>query len=275
VVTNTRYGTALLMALDDDGTTGNLYTQQNTGLVPANSQAVFGASSLASAAVSGAPLERVINTNLYVGQFTGADYNPTNFGIALDPSDAGANDRLVNLLGVAQAPPNNQQGVVSGGNAGDSLAVYPWDGSSFDVNGFAEPDFDEATLTSALVAGVSTTAVVTSIPVNTPAAGFLRVERDSDNELDLIEYSSWSGTTYTLVGTAPSAAAIGNNAMRAFIDKVWTTTGVPESYTAVQSGTNQVAIILKRGGVNPIKPSRPTATFGASGFNASVQRILD
>lgn len=281
VVNNSSYGTALLMALDDQGTTGNLYTQQLTGLTPADNQAVFGQTSLASADVNGAPSTRVINTNLYVGQFTGADFNPTNFGIALDPSDAGASDRLVNLLGVAQAPPNNQQGQVSGGNAGDYLTVYPWDGTTLDVNGFAEPDFDEMTLNTTLTAGVSTSVDVgaSNIPPNTPAAGFLRIQRDSDGELDLLEYTSHDGSsTFTLGGstpTAPSTATAGNTVMRALVDKVWATTGVPEGYTAVQTASNQVTITLKRGGVNPIKPSHGTATFGASGFSASVQRISD
>jgi hypothetical protein len=273
VVTNSAFGRGLLMALDDAGTTGNLYLQSLIGLTPSNGQTLFGQTSLATCDVNGSPSTRVIN-NQYVGVFTGADFQ-TNFGIALDPSDAGASDRLLNLLGVQQAPPNNQQGQVTGGNAGDYLTVYPWDGSTQDVNGFAEPNFDEATLTSALTAGASTSVEVTSIPANTPAAGFLRVERDSDNELDLLEYSSWSGTTYTLVGTAPSTASIGNNVMRALIDKPWSTTGVPESYTAVQTGSNQVTITLKRGGVSPIKPSHGTATFGSSGFTSAVQRISD
>jgi len=276
VVTNANFGRALLMALNDTGTAGNLYLQSLIGLVPADNQRIFGATSLARCDVNGTPETRVIN-NQYVGVFTGSDFQ-TNFGIALDPSDATAGDRLTNLLGVQQAPPNNQQGQVTGGFAGDYLTVYPWDGSSFDVNGFAQPDFNEATLTTALVAGVSTTVVVTSIPANTPAAGFLRIERDSDSELDLLQYVSWSGSTYTLGGatpTAPSAAGIGNDVMRALIDKVWATTGVPEAYTAVQVSTNQVTITLKRGGVNPIKPSHGTATFGTAGFTAAVQRISD
>jgi hypothetical protein len=280
VVNNTTFGTALLMALDDNGTDGFLYTQQLIGLPPNNNQTIYGATSLATASVDAATSRnsRVINTNLYVGAFTGSDFNPTNFGIALDSSDAGTNDRLVNLLGVQQAPPNNQQGQVTGGSAGDFLAVLPWDGSTLDVNGFAEPDFDEMQLASALTAGVSTSVDVGAgnIPANTPAAGYLLVERDSDSELDLLEYSAHNGDdTFTLVGTAPSAASIGNNVMRALIYGTWATTGVPESYTAVQTSTNQVTITLKRGGVNPIKPSHGTATFGASGFTSAVQRISD
>jgi hypothetical protein len=273
VTNNTPAGRGLLIALDDDGTTGNLYYQALIGTDPVDNQLVYGATSNASAAVNGAISSRVIN-NQFVGGFTGADY-ATNFGIALDPSDAGASDRLRNLLDVVQSPPNNQQGQVTGGAAGDYIAVYPWDGSTLDINGFPEQDFNEMTLDVALVAGVTATVDVGSIPVNTPAAGFLRIERDSDSEYDLVQYSSWTGSVFTLVGTAPSAAAIGNNVFRALIDRAWATTGVPESYTAVQTGSNSVVITLRRGGSAPIKTFKGSAVFGATGFSAAVVRTSD
>lgn len=274
VVTNTAAGTAVLMALNDTGASGNLYLQRTRGVAPADNQRIFGATSNAECLVNGTPLTRVIN-NQFVGNYTGSAYNPANFGVAIDTSDATASDLFTDLLGATQQPPNNQQGSVTGGVAGDYVTVYPWDGSSTDVNGDPLPTFAETTLTTALTAGVSATAVVASIPINTPAAGYLRIERDSDGEYDLVQYSSWTGLTYTLVGTAPSAASIGNNVMRAFVDRTWTTTGVPETYTAVQTGSNQVAVTLLRGGVNPIKPFKGSATFGATGFTAAAQRIAD
>lgn len=273
VTNNSNAGRGLLIALDDDGATGNLYYQALVGVDPVDNQLVYGATSNALCAVNGAVSSRVIN-NQFVGVFTGADFQ-TNLGISLDPSDATAGDRLRNLLNVVQAPPNNQQGQVTGGAAGDYIAVYPWDGAALDVNGFPEPNFNEMALTTALVGGSSTTAIVNAIPANTPAAGFLRIERDSDGEFDRVQYSSWTGLTFTLVGTAPSAAAIGNDVFRALIDRAWATTGVPESYTAVQTGSNAVAITLRRGGVNPIKTFKGSATFGAAGFIAAVQRISD
>lgn len=275
IVTNSSAGTGILLALDDDGTTGNLYLQRTRGVAPADGQAVYGATSLTTADVNGTAQVRVIN-NQFFGVYTGSAFNPGNYGWGIDPSDAIAQDQFTDLLGATQQPPNNQQGVVTGGNAGDRLTVYPWDGSSLDVNGFPEPDFDEATVaSSALVAGVSTSVTVSSIPINTPASGYLRIQRDSDLQYDLVQYSSWTGSTYTLVGTAPSNAAIGRNVMRAFLDKAWTTTGVPESYTAVQTGSNSVAITLRRGGVNPIRTFKGSAVFGATGFSAAVQRISD
>lgn len=277
VVSNANSGTMQLYALDDQGTTGNMYGQRTRGTAPVDNQLVYGATSLQTAAVDGTPQTRVVNIQ-YFGVFTGADFNPANFGMALDPANAGASDLFTDLLGANQSPPNNQSGVITSGAAGDYLAVYPWDGATTDINGDPDPDFDEAQLSVALSAGVSTIVNVgtSGIPINTPAAGFLRVQRDSDLEYDLVEYSSQDGDDeYTLVGTAPSAAAIGRNVMRAFIDRVWATTGVNESYTAVQTGSNQVVITLRRGGVGPIVTFKGNATFGATGFTAAVQRISD
>lgn len=275
VVNNTSYGTALLCALDDQGAIGNLYMQQLTGLKPVDSQTVFGATSNATCDLNGAAVVRTIN-NQFPGVFTGTNFQ-TNFGLANDPSDAIVGDKFRNLLDVVQEPPNNQQGIVSSLEVGDVVTCYPWDGTSYDLNGNAEPDYNETALTTALVAGVSTTAIVGAIPDNTPTAGFLRIERDSDNNMDLVEYSSYSGVTYTLVGTAPSNANVGNDVMRALIDEE-VLSGTQLSYTAVKgAGDTKVAIVVKNGGSlnGPIKPYPTTANFGSSGFLVSASRISD
>jgi hypothetical protein len=279
VVTNSAAGTMVLLALDDNGTDGFFYGQRTRGVEPADNQAVYGATSLATALVDVATSlnTRVVNTQ-FIGNYTGSAFNPANFGMAVDTTDATASDLFTDLLGATQQPPNNQQGVVTSGEAGDYVTVYPWDGAATDVNGNPEPTFAEATLDVALTAGVSTTIDVNAIPINTPTAGFLRVERNSDNEYDLVEYVSFAGSVYTLGGstpTAPSAASIGNNVFRALIDRVWALTGTDETYTAVQTGTNQVAVSLLRGGIAPIKPFKGSATFGATGFVSAAQRISD
>lgn len=262
-VNNSASGTGLLIALDDQGATGNIYYQSLTGIPAVSAQTVFGRTSLAQADVNGSVQTRTIN-NQFVGVFTGTNFQ-TNFGIAIDPSDAIAGDQFPNLLGVIISPPDNRSGVVTNLIIGDYLTVFPWDGASVDINGDAEPNFDEMQLTVGLTGGVSTTVVVGAgnIPANTPASGFLRVERDSDGNYDQLEYSSYTNTTgtFTLVGTAPNTAAIGNNVMRGLIDKVADATSA--SYTATYSGGGeQVAITVRRGGVTPIKTFKTTATFG-------------
>lgn len=279
VTSNANFGTALLLALNDGGTTGNLYCQLLTGTVPLDNQNIFGATSNASCKVNGTVATRTIN-NQWVGVFTGSDFQ-TNFGIGMDTADATVNDQLRNLLDVVQQPPNNQSGSVTAVVAGDYVTVYPWDGSTFDVNGDAAPRLDQMLITAGVTGGVSTTVVVGAgnIPDNTPSAGFLRLERNSDGEYDLLEYTSiTTGTgTFNLGGstpTAPNTASIGNNLMCAYIDKVATSTSV--SFTAVKGASSpQMAITVRRGGVNPIKTFKTTATFGAGGFSVGAVRTSD
>lgn len=278
VVNNTNAGRGLLVAFDDTG--DKLYLQLITGLVPLDNQEVYGHTSNAYASVNEASGvdTRTIN-NQYFGIFTGTNFQ-TNFGLGTDATDAIVGDKLRNLLDVVQEPPNNQQGVVDKLEIDDAVLCYPWDGTSYDANSQAEPDYDEAQLTVALVSGVTTIVNVGTgnIPDNTPQSGYLRIERDSDNNMDLVEYSSHDGDDeYTLVGTAPSAAAIGNDVMRALIDEV-VISGTSLSYTAVKgAGSTQVTIFVKNGGVlnGPIKPYHTTATFGSNGFLASASRISD
>jgi hypothetical protein len=278
VVSNSQGGRMLLVALNDAGATGNLYGQLISGLIPVDDQEVYGATSNAYASVNGTLNTRTIN-NQYFGIFTGSNFQ-TNFGLGTDASDAIVGDQLRNLLDVVQQPPNNQQGVVTGLEIGDVVTCFPWDGTSTDANGDAEPDYDEQALAVALTAGVSTVVNVGAgnIPDNTPQAGFLRIERDSDNNMDLVEYDSHDGDDeYQIVGTAPSNAAISNDVMRALIDEE-VTSGSQLSYTAVKgAGDTQVAIVVRNGSTlnGPIKPYPTTATFGANGFNIGASRISD
>jgi hypothetical protein len=275
VVNNTRSGQILLAALDDQGTTGNIYGQLLTGLAPSDSQTLFAPAGAATYDVNGTVSTRTIN-NQYFGSYTGTNYNPANFGIAISTSDAIAGDQFTNLLGNTISPPDNRSGTVTNLVSGDYITVYPWDGAATDVNGDAEPDFNEMSATTTITGGAATEIVVGAgnIPVNTPSAGFLRYERDSDGNYTLVEYSSWTNTTgtFTLVGTAPDTATTPFNVFRAFIDEITTTTS--QSYTAQYTSDNQVAITVRRGGSpNPIKTAKTTATFGA--FSVATTRIPD
>lgn len=279
VVNNTASGQICLYGLDDGGTTGNIYGQQITGVVPVDNQTLFGATSNNTVDVNGTVSTRTIN-NQFVGSYTGTNYNPVNFGIAIDPSDAIAGDQFTNLLTVTIQPPDNRSGAVTNLVVGDYVTVYPYDGVATDVNGDAEPDFNEMTLASALTAGVSTTVDVGAgnVPANTPSAGFLRIQRDSDDNLDLLEYTSVNTTSgvFTLGGsttTAPSNAAIANTVMRALIDEA-VTSGTQLSYSAQFTVANNVAITVRRGGSpNPIKTFKTTASFGA--FSVQAVRTPD
>ena len=274
VVNNTASGQLLLVAKDDAGATGNVYGQLLTGTVPANGQTLFGDTDGDVLDVNGAISTRTVNSQ-FPGSYTGSNYNPMNFGIAIDPSDAIAGDSFTNLLETTIAPPDNRSGTVTNLSIGDYVTVYPWDGTTTDVNGDAEPDFNEMVATTTITGGVSTSVVVGAgnIPANTPAAGYIRVERDSDGNYDLLEYSAWTNTTgtFTLVGTATNTCTTPFNVFRALIDRVATATS--HSYTATYTTPNDVAVTVRRGGVTPIKTFKTTAEFGA--FSISTIRTPD
>jgi hypothetical protein len=278
VGTNTASGTGTLIA--DDTTDDDLYISRLTGVLPVDNSEIYGMTSDADCLVDGTPQTRTIN-NQFVGVYTGTNYQ-TNFGISIDPSDAIVGDKYPDLDGGEQEPPNNQDGEVTGLKEYDTVTCYPWDGSSYDVNNDPEPDYDEMALATALVAATSTQVDVGAgnIPDNTPQIGNLRVERDSDGNMDLIPYDSHDGSRYfEIVGTAPSNAAISNDVMRAPIDKEMSADGTA-SFTAVKgAGSTQFVITVRNGYTalrnGPIKVAKSTATFGASGFSVPASRISD
>lgn len=277
VVSNTNSGTAFLYALDDDGTTGNMYCQITRGTLPINEQEIYGTTSKENVTVNEAGVvpTRTIN-NVWIGVYTGTNYQ-TNFGIGVDAGDAIAGDAFPDLIGGVQNPPDNQDGVVGNLVADDYVMVGPWDGSTVDVNGDPEFTFDQMQLAVALVAATSTEVDVGTgnIPENTPQVGVLRVARDSDGQIEHLPYDSHNNDdVFQLVGVSPSAANIGNNLMGMGLDQI--VTAGSHQYTAVFIATpTQHVIKVLRGGLSPIKPSIQTATFGAAGFSVNAARTPD
>jgi len=268
VVNNSTSGQILVAAKDDQGATGDIWGQQLTGVVPVSGQTLFGATSLGTVDVSGTVEARTINSQI-VGSYTGSNYNPANFGVAIAVANAIAGDLFTNLLENPIQPPDNRSGESTNLEIGDTVTHYPWDGVTNDVNGDPVPDFDEQQLTVALIAGVSTTVEVGAgnIPNNTPQPGELRIGRDADNDYDLVPYTSYNAVTgvYTLVGTAPSAAAISSNVFRAFIDVIHTSgSGVENFFAQFTNPPTPIAITVRRAGSpDPIKTAKTTANFGA------------
>lgn len=261
--------TALLLALLDSGTTGTLYCQRLTGDAPADNETITGGTSSATAAVNGTPTTRLITTNL-VGTFTGSDFNPTNVGITLEAADAAAGDLFFDLTATQQQPPNNQTGTVNT-TVGNTITVYPYDGSSVDAVGDPEPDFDFLVLNTALTGATETAVVATaSIPSWVPTSGIIRVTTNSGLHRD-VSYTSWSGSTFTITSTDFSGdnASSANGVMPAPIDKVAASPN--ESFAGIYSSPQEFVIKVTNGsGVTAKQPSITTTTYGSGGFSVNV-----
>lgn len=285
-VIESRAGSGWLIAYDDDGTAGNTYYQNMSGIDPVDDQPVYQLISEAMQNVvvneTGNISSRTIN-NQFVGLYTGSNFQ-TNFGIGIESADAVLGDLNRNLLDVQQGVPDNQQGVVGNLRAGDEVTVYPWDGSTLDPNGDAVPEVDQLAVGTTLSGAAETELVISgAIPDNTPQVAWLRIVSDAGISRR-VAYSSHDGTdTFTFTAAEDFSgdnATAANDAMIGYIDFTETvgTDGSPgsESYTAVKgAGTTQVTATVRRGSNSPIVPFKSNPIFGVTGFNVSAGRISD
>lgn len=278
--TGSTAGTGLLLALDDDGTTGTLHIQLLTGAIVTNNTVITGGTSSATADCNGTPTARTINKNSFLGTSTGSAIIGA-FGIGFVASELSASDTLTDLSGNTVTPPNNVTFTVAGIVSGeDRVLVASWDGSTTDGQGNPVPEFDQLA-TSGTLNGASVTSVVVSgsIPSDTPATGTIRVVNDEGYHVRL-PYSSWSGSTFTLTSSynfsgsgVNDSVTSGNNCYITYIDKLADATTA--TFTAVYSSDRQLVVRVRDGSTTPIKTFVTSGTLGSAGGSATAIRTSD
>lgn len=260
-------GTGLLLALDDNGTTGTVWMQLLTGVAPTNGMTVTNEAADGTHVLNGAPTLRTV-PKIFLGSYTGTLIGA--FGIGVAATDLTASDTVQNLLGVTQAPPNNVTFTLSGTVSGeDYVLVGPKDtGDVFKFDQFTT----NATYNSA---GITSIVVTTSIPSDTPSSGTIRIQLDS-GIYRRVEYTSWTGSTFTIASTdfsGANAATAGNNLMISYIDKLADATSV--SFTTIFSSPRDLYIRVRDGGASPIKTYQSPAVLTSAGGSAVASRITD
>ena len=179
------------------------------------------------------------------------------YGVGVDPDDLTASDTIEDLAGVTQTPPNNVTFTVTGLVSGeDRVLVAPRTGSVVDT--------DQMTLNTTLSGAAEGSVVVTaSIPTDTPTTGTIRVVNDSGFHRYL-EYTSYTGSTFTLNGTYDfsgadelDAATAPTDVYVSYIDLL--ATGTQESFTSVFSSTRDLFVRVRDGGATPIKTFESTS----------------
>lgn len=266
-------GTGILLALDDNGATGTMWIQLLTGSPPVDDLPVYGGTSEKTCLVNGSVTSRSRAAEFY-GASTGTSIIG-NHGIGHLPGDLLAADKLFDLLGALQQPPNQQSYFVYGLVVGeDRIVVCKNDGSD-------EIDYDQYTLNGDHNSGTQTTITVNgAISGETPASGTIRIEKDSDGTYTYQTYTSWTGSVFTIPSTDYSgnkAASSGNNCFCTYIDKL--ATGTTESFTGIYTSDVSMVIKVRDGGTAgdqvPIKPWKSPITFGSGGGSITATRISD
>lgn len=274
-------GTGQLLAVDNKTGTAStkMWIQLLTGNSPTNAQVITGATSTATATASGTSIDRRPVSIPFVGQSTGSAIIGA-YGIGIETTDLSATDTLFDLTNTPITPPNNVTFTVAGLVSGeDRVLVAPWDGTTTDPSGNPAIDEDQLSLNTTLNTDNITSVVVsTAIPSDTPATGFIRVE-DNNGLYRRLAYSSWTGSTFTITTTdgnedflaVPATAA--NNVYIAYIDVLASSTTA--AFTAVYLSNRNLVVLVRDGGVSPIKEFISSAVFGANNTTITAIRTSD
>lgn len=253
-------GTGLLLGLDDQGTTGNVYIQLLTGVAPTvgltiNNELADGTHDVTSIATKTIP-------KIFGGSFTGTWIGAFGFGIK--SSDLTASDTIQDLLGVTQTPPNNVTFTVSGLEISeDRILVGPRTGSILNLSQMAS---------TSVTSGAGTIVMQASIPVDTPSSGTIRVLGDL-GFYNRIPFDSYAGSTFTLTATAPDDVTNGANAFVSYIDK--DVTSANESFTTIFDANRDLFVRVRDGKVTPIKTFESSAQLTSTGGSSVASRITD
>ena len=279
-------GTGIILAKDDNGTTGEVYLQVLSGNNPVDNNI------LRRDDISGDPLVdlALATTTLttrtiipeYMGTSTGSNIIGA-YGIGFEPADVGSSDRFTDLSNTSRIPPNNVLFTVSGLVSGeDRVLVGPRTTTVLDRGQW---------LLATLLSGAGETAVVVktgtdTVPwpaneINWPTVsgtdGAIRVQMD-DGRYRRIEYTTHdSSDTFTIASTSFSAdeAAVNNNVFMGFIDVL--ATGTTETFTGVHNTVNRDLFVRARdGGSTPIKSFESTsAQFLSTPQTIAIVRTSD
>ncbi len=178
--------------------------------------------------------------------------------------------QLIDATGTTRIPPNQQAVSISNLLSGDRIAVFrTTSGTIIDKEMYSAAAGNSS--------GNATFVISTTIPSDTPTAGSIRVVDTSDTSSTRetrYEYTSWSGSTFTLSGTLDRSYTAGDDkAYVPFIDT--TATSTSESVTVIYVTDRTLLIRVRRKAATAILPFETTGTFSSTGYSTSAIRTTD
>ncbi len=260
-------GRGLVLALDDDGTAGNVYLQLLAGTAPLDNTVLYRGGATADVAVSVTCSANATSRTVpkhFLGSYTGTLIGA--YGVGVDAGDLTASDTIQDLAGVTQTPPNNVTFTVSSVVSGeDYILVGPRSAGALNTA--------QLTLEASAYAGGETSVIMSSaIPTDTPATGSFRVFSSTLGTFVKVTYTGYSGSTFTGCSGMPAALA-GANVFISYIDKL--ATGTSESFTAIYATDRDLWVRVRDGGGSPIKTFETPATLTSAGGSVAAIRTTD
>lgn len=180
-------------------------------------------------------------------------------------ADDAQNFQLIDKAGVTRDPPNYQAFSVAGLVSGDRVAVFLDTGAG---NGIVDKSQYAMTVQGI---GVSTVTIGSAIPIDTPAAGFVICVESTTGAEEILAYTSWTGSVFTLSGVTSAAYDASDTAYVPYIYATSTGTSVSETTTIYTADRN----VLCRVRIKGILPFETTGIYGSTGYSATAIRTPD
>ena len=260
-------GTGHLVGVDTlTGTaTVRLVLHLDTGVFPADTLVITG-NGLATGTVSGTPALLTTSPN-HLAQYTGAWIGA--YGIGFASGEIGSVDSFKDLDGNIVTPPNNVTitGTIEALNAADDLHLFLAPKHAT----LNAPDKAVYSCTGEIVtAGVIR---VDAIAADTPQTGWFGVLKTGTTTYKFYEYTSWTGTTFTLAGTiADDAITAADPGFHAIAYDSMTGGGTTKSFSNSLVYSADISVIgwVRHGDASGVdKIVSIAGTIGSGGFSFS------
>jgi len=266
-------GTGQMLAVDDLNAATTMWIQLLTGVPPSGSLEITGGTSGATADTNTTVTSRTLSP-CFLGQSTGSALIGA-YGIGVEVLDLSQNDKIFALDNSQQNPPNIVTFTVSGVVSGEDYVLVANDSSS-------DIDYDQLSKDGAETgSGVTSILCVEDIPADTPTSGSgtnssIRVLLDN-GIYKKIDYTSWSGKTFTIPSTDFSGAnegiSTGANIFIGYIDVAADATS--EAFATKYDSSRTLFVRVRDGGASPIKTFESPSALGSAGGGSTAIRTSD
>ena len=273
-------GTGQMLAIDSTTAPTAMWIQLLTGVAPVNNEVITGVTSTATALVNVTITNRTVSIP-FVGQSTGSAIIG-GYGLGIETDDLTNSDTLFDLTNTSITPPNNVNFTVAGLVSGeDRVLVAPWDGVSTDAEGNPAIDQNQLSLSGSLTTdNILSFSVSANIPSDTPSTGTVRVVDDAGFDRRL-SYSGYTGAIFSIDSSlwdgqedfATTGATTGNDVYVTYLDVL--ANAATETFTGVYDTDRDLVIIVRDGGVTPIKQFITSGTFSSSDTTITAIRTTD
>lgn len=253
-----------IMAVDDvDGTaTGLIYVHLNVGIAPTTGTVLTGTGG-ATATIG--VVNNFASSANHVGQYTGNWILAE--GVAMDPTEVTFQDQISSLGSAGPInPPNNIQVIVNTNNALDPHVFLARKDPSLNA-----PLYNEYTVAAGNTLGNGTFVISESIKLDTPQNGFIMIQEG--NTFEPVEYTAFSGSTFTLAGTLPITYTAAKNVFIPIMYDSAIGGADPKSLIKSLIYNSDISVIgwVRHG--EPTSPNKPvpiSGTITSAGFSTTV-----